>query len=91
MVWAAVFILIAVLFNPILPIRLRRSIWFYLDLWQPALSQHIGSSYATAKWPVDLSLGVYMAPPPSGLGLPNEIPIMGTDDLEEGLLNWLLS
>ena len=32
MVWAAVFILIAVLFNPILPIRLHRSIWFYLDL-----------------------------------------------------------
>jgi hypothetical protein len=30
--WTATFILIAVLFNPILPIRLHRSIWFYLDL-----------------------------------------------------------
>jgi hypothetical protein len=31
-VWTAAFILIVVLFNPILPIRLHRSIWFYLDL-----------------------------------------------------------
>jgi hypothetical protein len=30
--WTAIFILIVVLFNPILPIRLHRSIWFYLDL-----------------------------------------------------------
>ena len=32
MAWTAAFILIVVLFNPILPIRLHRSIWFYLDL-----------------------------------------------------------
>jgi hypothetical protein len=32
MAWTATFILIVVLFNPILPIRLHRSIWFYLDL-----------------------------------------------------------
>jgi uncharacterized membrane protein YadS len=32
MAWTAAFILIAVLFNPILPIWLHRSIWFYLDL-----------------------------------------------------------
>ena len=30
--WTAIFILIVVLFNPIVPIRLHRSIWFYLDL-----------------------------------------------------------
>ena len=30
--WTATFILIVVLFNPILPIRLHRSIWLYLDL-----------------------------------------------------------
>ena len=32
MAWTAAFILIVVLFNPILPIRLHRTIWFYLDL-----------------------------------------------------------
>jgi len=32
MAWTATFILIVVLFNPILPIRLHRSIWFYLDI-----------------------------------------------------------
>jgi hypothetical protein len=32
MAWTATFILIVVLFNPILPVRLHRSIWFYLDL-----------------------------------------------------------
>lgn len=32
MAWTATFILIVVLFNPILPIRLHRSIWLYLDL-----------------------------------------------------------
>ncbi|NWG25894.1 MAG: hypothetical protein HXY30_16015 [Pseudorhodoplanes sp.] len=30
--FAAVFVLIAVLFNPIVPVHLTRSIWFYLDL-----------------------------------------------------------
>jgi hypothetical protein len=30
--WTATFVLIVVLFNPLLPIRLNRSIWFYLDL-----------------------------------------------------------
>jgi hypothetical protein len=30
--WTTTFILIVVLFNPILPIRLLRSTWFYLDL-----------------------------------------------------------
>ena len=32
MAWTATFILIVVLFNPIMPIRLHRSTWFYLDL-----------------------------------------------------------
>jgi hypothetical protein len=32
MAWTATFVLIAVLFNPLLPIRLHRSIWFYLNL-----------------------------------------------------------
>ena len=30
--WAIALMLIAVLFNPILPIHLDRSTWFYLDL-----------------------------------------------------------
>jgi len=32
MTWTATFILIVVLFNPIMPIRLHRSTWFCLDL-----------------------------------------------------------
>src|SRR3977135_3233049 len=32
MAWTATFVLIVVLFNPLLPIRLHRSVWFYLDL-----------------------------------------------------------
>jgi hypothetical protein len=31
-VWSALLILIAVLFNPLAPIHLHRSTWFYLDL-----------------------------------------------------------
>jgi hypothetical protein len=30
--WAVLFVLIAVLFNPIVPIHFNRSTWFYLDL-----------------------------------------------------------
>ena len=30
--WTAILILIVVLFNPIVPVRLHRPIWFYLDL-----------------------------------------------------------
>ena len=30
--WAALFLLAAVLFNPIDPVHLRRGTWFYLDL-----------------------------------------------------------
>ena len=30
--WTILFVLIVILFNPILPIRLHRAIWFYLDL-----------------------------------------------------------
>jgi hypothetical protein len=35
--WMTLFVLIAILFNPILPIRLHRSIWFYLDLTSATL------------------------------------------------------
>jgi hypothetical protein len=30
--WSIVLLLIAVLFNPIIPVHLHRSTWFYLDL-----------------------------------------------------------
>jgi hypothetical protein len=31
-VWTVVFVLVAILFNPIVPIHFRRSTWFYPDL-----------------------------------------------------------
>jgi uncharacterized membrane protein YhaH (DUF805 family) len=35
--WSVLLALIAVLFNPFLPIHLNRSIWFYLDLGAAAV------------------------------------------------------
>ena len=35
--WTILFVLIVILVNPILPIRLHRAIWFYLDLTAAAL------------------------------------------------------
>lgn len=31
-VWAVLFVLIAILFNPIFPVHLNRAAWFYLDI-----------------------------------------------------------
>jgi hypothetical protein len=36
-VWSILLVLIAVLFNPFVPIHLNRSIWFYLDLITAAI------------------------------------------------------
>lgn len=35
--WSVLFALLAALFNPLIPIHLHRSIWFYLDLATAAL------------------------------------------------------
>ncbi len=35
--WPAVFVLIGILFNPIIPIHLGRAIWFWLDIGAAAL------------------------------------------------------
>jgi hypothetical protein len=36
-VWSVLLILVAVLFNPVVPIHLNRSTWFYLDLLTAAI------------------------------------------------------
>jgi hypothetical protein len=41
--WATAFLLIALLYNPIVPIHLKRSTWFYLDiLTATAFIAHFG-------------------------------------------------
>jgi Family of unknown function (DUF6804) len=42
-IWSAAFALIAVLFNPIVPIYLKRGTWFYLDILTAAVFiAHLG-------------------------------------------------
>jgi hypothetical protein len=66
MAWTAAFILIVVLFNPILPIRLHRSIWFYLDLMAVlAFSRHIWS-FAARDGEMSKRKAMGSIPRPSG-------------------------
>jgi hypothetical protein len=36
-VWTSLFVLIAILFNPIIPIHLNREIWFWIDIFVAAI------------------------------------------------------